>query len=126
MGQGLSDLPPVEGGPAPWYLSPPGRKAHICLLPVSPAPLHVFPPARFIYRSAAKFIDSVKIPYIAPSLGGVESLIEMPAVQSYWGFGPEKRAEIGIKETLIRFSVGVEHVEDVWADLAQALDQVKV
>jgi cystathionine gamma-synthase len=74
--------------------------------------------------AAAKFIDSVKIPYIAPSLGGVESLIEMPAVQSYWAFGPEKRAQIGIKENLIRFSIGVEHAEDVWADLSQALEQV--
>lgn len=68
-----------------------------------------------------KFIDNVKLPYIAPSLGGVESLIEMPAVQSYWGFGPEKRAEIGIKENLIRFSIGIEGVEDVWSDLEQAL-----
>jgi cystathionine gamma-synthase len=74
--------------------------------------------------SCAKFIDHVKIPYIAPSLGGVESLIEMPAVQSYWGFGPEKRASIGIKENLVRFSVGIENVEDIWADLVQALDQV--
>ena len=101
---------------------------HSCALPPACPPRPPFnstPPCPF-YRSAAKFIDSVKIPYIAPSLGGVESLIEMPAVQSYWGFGPEKRAEIGIKENLIRFSVGVEHVEDVWADLAQALDQVKV
>jgi cystathionine gamma-synthase len=74
--------------------------------------------------SCAKFIDSVRIPYIAPSLGGVESLIEMPAVQSYWGFGPEKRASIGIKENLVRFSVGIEDVEDIWADLKQALAQV--
>lgn len=74
--------------------------------------------------SAAKFIDNVKIPYIAPSLGGVESLIEMPAVQSYWSFGPEKRAEIGIKENLIRFSIGIEDVEDIWADLVQALELV--
>ncbi len=71
--------------------------------------------------AAARFIDQVKIPYIAPSLGGVESLIEMPAVQSYWSFGPEKRAEIGIKENLIRFSIGVEDVEDIWEDLEQAL-----
>lgn len=70
------------------------------------------------------FIDNVKLPYIAPSLGGVESLIEMPAVQSYWGFGPEKRAEIGIKENLIRFSIGIEDVEDVWSDLVQALEHV--
>ena len=49
----------------------------------------------------ARFIDALKIPYIAPSLGGVESLIEMPAVQSYWSFGPEGRAQIGIKENLV-------------------------
>lgn len=73
---------------------------------------------------AAKFIDNVKLPYIAPSLGGVESLIEMPAVQSYWGFGPEKRAQIGIKENLVRFSIGIEAMEDVWADLEQALAHV--
>lgn len=52
--------------------------------------------------STARFIDNLKIPYIAPSLGGVESLIEMPAVQSYWSFGPEGRAKIGIKENLVR------------------------
>jgi len=75
--------------------------------------------------SAAKFIDNVKLPYIAPSLGGVESLIEMPAVQSYWGFGPEKRAQIGIKENLVRFSIGVESVEDIWNDLVQALAKVE-
>jgi len=72
--------------------------------------------------NCAKFIDNVKIPYIGPSLGGVESLIEMPAVQSYWSFGPEKRAEIGIKENLIRFAIGIEDVEDVWDDLVQALE----
>ncbi|GLC37442.1 cAMP-dependent protein kinase regulatory subunit Cgs1 [Pleodorina starrii] len=70
------------------------------------------------------FIDNVKLPYIAPSLGGVESLIEMPAVQSYWGFGPERRAQIGIKENLVRFSIGIEDVEDIWADLEQALEYV--
>lgn len=72
----------------------------------------------------AKFIDNVKLPYIAPSLGGVESLIEMPAVQSYWSFGPAGRAKIGIKESLIRFSIGIEGVEDIWADLAQSLDNL--
>jgi cystathionine gamma-synthase len=44
-----------------------------------------------------------------------------PLLQSYWSFGPEKRAEIGIKENLIRFSVGIENVEDLWEDLQQAL-----
>ncbi|KAG1656791.1 hypothetical protein FOA52_008365 [Chlamydomonas sp. UWO 241] len=75
--------------------------------------------------NCANFIDHVRIPYIGPSLGGVESLIEMPAVQSYWGFGPDKRAEIGIKENLIRFAIGVEDVEDIWEDLVQALEYAK-
>lgn len=72
----------------------------------------------------AKFIDSVKIPYIAPSLGGVESLIEQPTVISYWDQGPAKRAEIGIKDNLVRFSCGVENMEDLWADINQALSRI--
>jgi cystathionine gamma-synthase len=44
----------------------------------------------------------VRIPYIAPSLGGVESLIEQPTVISYWDQGPEKRAEYNIKDNLVR------------------------
>lgn len=69
-------------------------------------------------------IDSVRLPYIAPSLGGVETLIEQPTVVSYWDQGPEKRAEIGIKDNLIRFSCGVESFEDIWADMEQALAQL--
>lgn len=74
--------------------------------------------------TTAKFIDSCRLPYIAPSLGGVESLIEQPTVISYWDQGPEKRAEYNIKDNLVRFSCGVENVEDIWADLAQALQQI--
>lgn len=72
----------------------------------------------------AKFIDSVRLPYIAPSLGGVESLIEQPTVVSYWDQGAEQRAKLGIKDNLVRFSCGVEAAEDIWADLAQALDRI--
>lgn len=72
----------------------------------------------------ARFIDAVRLPYIAPSLGGVESLIEQPTVISYWDQGPEKRAEIGIKDNLVRFSCGIENMEDIWADFEQALDAV--
>ena len=68
----------------------------------------------------AKFIDGVRLPYIAPSLGGVESLIEQPTVVSYWDQGPEMRAKVGIRDNLIRFSCGVESVEDIWADFQQA------
>jgi len=73
-----------------------------------------------LWRTAA-FIDACRLPYIAPSLGGVESLIEQPTVISYWDQGPEKRAEIGIKDSLVRFSCGIEDPEDIWADLEQAL-----
>ena len=70
----------------------------------------------------AAVIDGVRIPYIAPSLGGVESLIEQPTVISYWDQGPEERARLGIKDSLIRDACGVEDVEDLWADLKRALE----
>ncbi|KAF8070885.1 CGS1 [Scenedesmus sp. PABB004] len=76
-----------------------------------------------LWKTAA-FIDAVALPYIAPSLGGVESLIEQPTIISYWDQGPEKRAEIGIKDNLVRFSCGVEDKEDIWADIVQALDKI--
>jgi cystathionine gamma-synthase len=76
-----------------------------------------------LWKTAA-FIDACKLPYIAPSLGGVESLIEQPTVISYWDQGPEKRAEIGIKDNLVRFSCGIENMEDIWADMEQALAQI--
>lgn len=76
-----------------------------------------------LWRTAA-LIDAVRLPYIAPSLGGVESLIEQPTVVSYWDQGPEKRAEIGIKDSLIRFSCGIEPMEEIWKDMERALDQI--
>lgn len=75
-------------------------------------------------HKTAKFIDSVRLPYIAPSLGGVESLIEQPAIISYWDQGPEMRAKLGIKDSLIRFSCGIEPIEEIWDDLEQALNRI--
>lgn len=72
----------------------------------------------------AQFIDNVRLPYIAPSLGGVESLIEQPTVISYWDQGAEKRAQVGIRDNLIRFSCGIESAEDIWADFEQAFDRL--
>ena len=74
--------------------------------------------------ATAKFIDACRLPYIAPSLGGVESLIEQPTIISYWDQGPEKRAEIGIKDNLVRFSAGIEDYADIEADILQALAQL--
>ena len=76
-----------------------------------------------LWRTAA-LIDAVRLPYIAPSLGGVETLIEQPTVVSYWDQGPEKRAALGIKDNLIRFSCGIEPIEDIWADMEQALAKI--
>jgi cystathionine gamma-synthase len=74
-------------------------------------------------EGAGKFIDQLRIPYIGPSLGGVETLIEQVALVSYYELSSEERAEIGISDSLIRLAVGVESVDDLLADLAQALDK---
>jgi cystathionine gamma-synthase len=63
----------------------------------------------------------MQIPYIAPSLGGVDSLIEQPALMSYFEKTPEERLEVGITGNLVRFAIGVEDAEDLIADLDQAL-----
>ena len=74
--------------------------------------------------TAIRFIDAVRIPYIAPSLGGVESLIEQPAIMSFYEMDRSERLEIGIKDELVRFSVGIENADDLIADLDQALGQI--
>jgi cystathionine gamma-synthase len=71
--------------------------------------------------TTARFVDRCKIPYIAPSLGGVESLIEMPAIMSYWDVPREERLGYGISDSLVRFACGIEDTEDLLADLEQAL-----
>lgn len=68
-------------------------------------------------------VDAVTIPKLAPSLGGVESLIEQPALMSFFELTPEQRAELGIVEGLVRMSVGIEDPEDLEADLWTALDR---
>ncbi len=74
------------------------------------------------FEGTGQFIDHLKIPYIAPSLGGVESLVEQVALVSYYELSTEERAAIGISDSLVRFAVGVESAADLLADLAQALD----
>jgi cystathionine gamma-synthase len=74
------------------------------------------------WRETAAVIDAVRIPRIAPSLGGVESLIEQPLVMSYWNYSPEDRASFGIPDNMVRLACGIEDTADLIADLAQALD----
>jgi len=58
---------------------------------------------------------------LAESLGGVESLINHPAIMTHASVPPENRARLGIHDNLVRLSVGVEDVEDLRAELADAL-----
>jgi len=73
---------------------------------------------------AIRFTDACRIPYLAPSLGGVESLIEMPVLMSYWDKTPEERRQYGITDSLVRFSCGIEDAADLLADLEQALEKI--
>lgn len=74
--------------------------------------------------TTAKFIDELTIPYIAPSLGGTESLIEQPAIMSYYEMDSEDRLKLGIPDNLVRFAVGIEDTADLLADFEQALAKI--
>jgi cystathionine gamma-synthase len=71
-----------------------------------------------------RFVDACRLPYIAPSLGGVDSLVEMPVLMSYWDQPREERLRWGITDSLVRLSCGIEDARDLIADLAQALARV--
>lgn len=73
------------------------------------------------WQDAAAVVDSTKIARIAPSLGGVETLIEQPLVMSYFNYTPQQRAQFGIGDNMIRLSLGIEDPGDLIADLGQAL-----
>ena len=75
-------------------------------------------------EATSRVVDACRIPQIAPSLGGVESLIEQPALMSFYELSSEERLMVGIKDNLIRYSVGIEDSADLIADLAAALEQV--
>lgn len=73
---------------------------------------------------ARRFLEQVSLFALAESLGGVESLIEHPAIMTHASIPPENRARLGIGDALVRLSVGVEDLEDLRADLAQALARI--
>ena len=77
-------------------------------------------------QDTRRFIDALQIPRLAPSLGGVETLITPPALMSYYDATPEERAALGISDQLVRLSVGIEDVEDLLADLEQALNVLEI
>ncbi|AXG39004.1 MULTISPECIES: cystathionine gamma-synthase [Enterococcus] len=72
--------------------------------------------------SVAAFVESLEVITLAESLGGVESLIEVPAVMTHASIPKEQREASGIKDGLIRLSVGIEDIEDLKNDIYQALE----
>jgi cystathionine gamma-synthase len=75
-------------------------------------------------EGAIRFIDSTRIPYQAPSLGGVETLIELPVTMSFWDYTPKQRESWGITDSLVRLACGIEAEDDLIADMEQALTRV--
>uniref|UniRef100_A0A0L0P2L1 cystathionine gamma-lyase n=1 Tax=Candidozyma auris TaxID=498019 RepID=A0A0L0P2L1_CANAR len=76
-------------------------------------------------KGASVFTSSTKLFTLAESLGGIESLIEVPAVMTHGGIPKAQREEAGVYDDLIRVSVGIEETEDLLADIEQALARVK-
>lgn len=76
-------------------------------------------------ESGRILMDNVKLSILAVSLGGVESLIQHPASMTHAGMSKEAREKAGITDGLVRYSIGIEDVKDIIADLEQAFDKIK-
>jgi cystathionine gamma-synthase len=73
-------------------------------------------------EETSTFVDALRIPRIAPSLGGVESLVEQPALMSFYELSEEQRAAVGIRGSLVRYAAGIEDTDDLVADVLRALE----
>jgi cystathionine beta-lyase/cystathionine gamma-synthase len=74
--------------------------------------------------NARLVLNGVRLMALAESLGGVETLISHPATMTHGSVPAERRQEIGISDDLVRISVGIEDIEDLIADISQALERV--
>lgn len=70
-------------------------------------------------------LNSLSLIKLAVSLGSTESLVQHPASMTHIGMDEELRQDLGITDSLIRLSVGIEHVDDIWADLVHAIEDVQ-
>jgi cystathionine gamma-synthase/cystathionine gamma-lyase/cystathionine beta-lyase len=77
-------------------------------------------------RAAQVLVDTMALAYSAPSLGGVETLITRPAATSHAGMSPQDRDRLGITADLVRVSSGIEGIQDLIGDFAQALDKASI
>ena len=73
-------------------------------------------------EATGRFIDACRLPRIAPSLGGVDSLIEQPARMSYFELDADQRQNLGVPDSLVRYAVGIEGEHDIIADTLRGLD----
>jgi cystathionine beta-lyase/cystathionine gamma-synthase len=76
------------------------------------------------FAAAKAMLERAQVMSFAESLGGVESLISHPASMTHASIPAERRAELGLTDGMVRLSVGIENVEDLLADLDQALAAV--
>jgi cystathionine gamma-synthase len=74
------------------------------------------------FQQTGRFVDLLQLPYIGPTLGGVESIIEQPA--ALFSLDRQEREQAGLTDNLVRYALGIENAEDLIADLAQALDRL--
>jgi cystathionine beta-lyase/cystathionine gamma-synthase len=72
--------------------------------------------------AAERFLQNTELATVAPSLGGIETLVTRPATTSHAGMSPEDRQRLGISDSLIRVSIGLEATEDLIADFDRALN----
>ena len=75
------------------------------------------------FEATAEVVSAMKVFTLAESLGGVESLSGHPASMTHASIPKEEREKVGVTDNLVRLSVGIEHREDLLADLTQALDK---
>ena len=114
----LDAHPFVEQVYYPGLQSHPGHDIHFAQSTSGGAVLSFTLPT---YESAKVFAESMQIPVLAVSLGGVESILSYPAKMSHAAMEPEERLKRGITDGLFRFSVGLENIDDLLTDFEQAL-----
>ena len=74
-------------------------------------------------ENGAKFIDALQLIYRLVNIGDAKSLACHPATTTHRQLNPEELASAGVSEDLVRLSIGIEHVDDIIADISQALDK---
>jgi cystathionine gamma-synthase len=75
------------------------------------------------FEETARFVDLLRLPYIGPTLGGVESIVEQPA--ALFSLDPGERRKAGLKDNLVRYALGIENTVDLLADLNEALTRMQ-